>query len=98
MIKAIKDAIDNKQFIYWQRRGAYGLQLRAITYTWENGHERTKCLKEYDLKVELDCIVNTHQEVRELSDVGDFQLREILTKAWFDGSLQAYPDFLKETV
>jgi len=45
----------------------------------------------------MDFIVKTHQEIRELSDVGDFQLREILTKAWFDGSLKEYPDFLRET-
>jgi len=98
MIKAIKNALENRQYMYWQSRGLFGLQLRAVTYTWENGRERTKCLKEFDVKEEIESIISTHMELREKSDIGDFELREILWKAFYSRAIDKFPEILKETI
>ena len=56
----IKLAIERNQELYWQLNGNW-LDLRAITYTWENGNFRTKRIMMYYLKDQLNEIVETQK-------------------------------------
>jgi hypothetical protein len=58
--KNIKAAVDAEQPLYWQLDGDW-LELRAISYTWENGKERTKQIQIYYLKEQLKEIVETQK-------------------------------------
>jgi len=101
MKKNIKQAIEKDLLIWWQRRGLYGLQLRAVTYTWENGRERTKCLQEFsDIRVELNDAVKLHKTIRAIAgscSLRDAQFKGVLRAAWYDIGFPV-PEFLKEEI
>jgi hypothetical protein len=55
---AVKVAVEKGQALYWQLNGSY-LDLRAVSYTWENGSVRTRRVQMFYLKdqLQLDQIV-----------------------------------------
>lgn len=62
--KKIQKALDDGQPLFWeQRAGGYrDAQVVAVTYTYENGRQRTKCLANYDARYEIEKIVALHKK------------------------------------
>lgn len=62
--KKIQQALELKQPLFWEQRvgGTAEVQLVAVTYTWENGRQRTKKLASYDVRFELEKFVALHKK------------------------------------
>jgi hypothetical protein len=50
----INKAINEAYPMYFVRTGLHGLELRAVSYTYENGKDKSRKLDEFDIKVEDD--------------------------------------------
>jgi hypothetical protein len=81
----MKHVIEEKMPLYWQRRGVFDLELRAITYTYENGKERTRKLKTFSVKRQLDAVlaINLRLEIHGLF--------ENLERAYWDKAIDVHP-------
>ncbi len=87
----IKRALDKDLQIYWQRRGNF-VELRAITYTWENGNIRTAKLAEYYLREKESYFLAFDVAIA----VEDYQpsysqcsttIERALENAWYEGGV-----------
>ena len=90
--KKIDQAIEAGQELFWQRRGRETLQLKAVTYTWENGKERVKCLMLFDLREELQAVLEIHRQYGEKIML----LNDALEGAYWDKVIDRYPSILLE--
>ena len=92
MNKKLKQAIDERLPLYWLQRGLYTLELRAVSYTWENGRERTRKLAQFDLKTELPSAFQMHLEVSKLVDGRNApDIVTALQNAFWEGTLERSP-------
>ena len=82
--------------MYWQRHSLHGFELRAVSFTYENGREITRKLAEFDLRNDLSLIFQTQLEVcnrivqmqpSKLWLVNTPVLEKALESAWMDGIL-----------
>lgn len=87
----IKRALDKNYTIYWQRRGSW-VELRAITYTWENGNYRTAKLAEFYLREAeeylhaFDVAIAVEDYQPSHSQQGT-SIEKALEEAWYQGGV-----------
>lgn len=86
----IAKAIENKYELYWTRRWHSTLELRAVTYTYENGNFISRKLAEYDIKHEIEKIIQMHRLLCQSVEWAHLQpnLIKALDGAYYDGVLQ----------
>jgi hypothetical protein len=97
--KALERAIEEGWPLYWI---AYRkeLRLRAVTYWWENGRERTKKLASFEWSA-MPRVLKIHFELcrrldaREASNLA-YTLDDAAWAGWTDGYLSAVPKELAE--
>jgi hypothetical protein len=85
--KRIKAAIEARQPLYWQLDGNW-LELRAVSYTWENGKERTKTVHIYYLKDQFAEVVETQ---RALGVNAPNNFVKELTPAFWNKTIDIHP-------
>lgn len=90
--RTITKAIEERYPLFWQRRGLYGLELRAVTYTYENGKELTRKLAEYDLKDTLPLAFNVHIEICRIASLAFHpDIVSAVESAFWDGTIFPHP-------
>ncbi len=92
----ILQALEECLAMYWQRKGFYSFELRAVSFTYENGREITRKLAEFDLREDISLVFRTQLEVcnrivqmqpSKLWQVNTPELEKALESAWMDGTL-----------
>lgn len=95
--KKIMHAVEERYPLYWVRKGLRGLELRAISYTYEHGSSRTVKLAEFDLKLSLGDALRAHFEVCKLVDASLApDIMPSLDNAFWQGELQFAPNKIIE--
>ncbi len=93
--KKVRKAIEERMPLYWLQHGLYSLELRAVSYTWENGRERTRKLAEFDLKEELPAIFHVHIEVcKQVTSANAPDIVTALQHAYWEGTLERSPQVM----
>jgi hypothetical protein len=91
----IKKAMEEHYPMYWVRIGLHGLQLRAVTYTFENGTSRTMKLDEFDIKIDLQQALRVHMEICKLVSLNYApDILPSLNNAFWQGELECSPEAL----
>lgn len=85
--KNIKAAMEAGQQLYWQLDGGW-LELRAISYTWENGKVRTKQIEIYYLNEQLNEVVRVQ---KELGNYAPKNFYKELESAYWAKVIDAHP-------
>ena len=88
--KKITEQLEEKRDVFFQRHRA-GLQLLAITSTWENGNVRTKKLATFDPKKQMDIILSVNREFNQITG-----LYQCLNDMWYDGLIKETANHLLE--
>lgn len=95
--RSITKAIEEKWPIFWQPRGLYDLELRAVTYTYENGKELTRRLAAYDIKDSLQLAFYVHIEICRLAPESiQPDIVSALENAFWAGKIFPHPRKLLE--
>jgi hypothetical protein len=97
----IRKAITEAYPMYFVRHGLHGLELRAVSYTYENGHDKTRKLDEFDIEVHEDLhrAIAIYIDLRKrLPIVLAPDLISALDNAFWDGTLEKPIRVLIETV
>jgi hypothetical protein len=90
--RTIIKALEEEYPLFWIRRGLYCLELRAITYTYENGKELTRRLAEYDIKNTLDLAFYVHIEICRLAPAQIHpDIVTALESAFWEGAIFPHP-------
>ena len=91
--KKTMTAIEERYPLYWVRKGLRGLELRAISYTYEHGTCRTVKLAEFDLKDTLNYALRVHFEVSKLVEASLApDIMPSLDNAFWQGELPSSPN------
>ncbi len=91
----IRKAIGERMPMYWLQHGLYSLELRAVSYTYENGRERTRKLAEFDLKDEIPVIFQVHMEIcKQVSTANAPDIVTALQHAYWEGTLERSPQVM----
>jgi hypothetical protein len=101
-IEIEKCVAEHKEF-FWNRPRPDTLELRVVTYTYENGNFRSRVLWKYepfsdsdieDVKRLHNCILSLYPEVsKHIAVIND--LKFILESMWYSGLISKvpYPEF-----
>lgn len=86
----IRKAITEAYPMYFIRSGLHGLELRAVSYTYENGNDKTRKLEEFEITIEEDLqrAISIHIELRKrLPIVLAPDIISALEGSWWSGLL-----------
>lgn len=83
----INIAISENYPMYFVRRGFWTVELRAVSYRFENGNERSRLLKSFDIRSDIEKIIRLGIDLKARLPVTVAPDLSVLDSFFWDGTI-----------